>query len=120
MVKGWMSVPLLGLALTARRAPYNLFYVTETVVDFVLENRTNSSINFNVPEEAFFLGTTLKMGNGGNAKVTLQTTHTGKTFKRRSTGWETVMNAPLLKLLKKLNDRADSSKHYSIHSRSKR
>jgi group II intron reverse transcriptase/maturase len=56
-------------------------------------------------EEAFFLGTTLKMGNGGNAKVTLQTTQAGKTFKRRSTGWETVMNASLQKLLKRLNDR---------------
>jgi group II intron reverse transcriptase/maturase len=61
-------------------------------------------------EEAFFLGTTLKMGNGGNAKVTLQTTQSGKTFKRRSTGWETVMNAPLQKLLKRLNDRGFCAK----------
>src|SRR5437588_6701644 len=44
------------------------------------------------------------------SRVTLQTTHTGKTFKRRSTGWEAVMNAPLLKLLKKLNDRGFCTK----------
>jgi hypothetical protein len=41
-------------------------------------------------EKAFFLGTTLKIGNGGTAKVKQMTNWTGKTFKRRTTGWETV------------------------------
>lgn len=61
-------------------------------------------------EEAFFLGTVLKIGTGGNAKVTLQTTRTGKTFQRRSTGWQTVMKAPLPKLIKRLSDRGFCTK----------
>jgi group II intron reverse transcriptase/maturase len=56
-------------------------------------------------QEAFFLGTTLKMGNGGEAKVTWSTNRKGRMFKRRSTGWETVMNAPIPKLIKKLSER---------------
>jgi group II intron reverse transcriptase/maturase len=61
-------------------------------------------------EEAFFLGTTLKIGNGGNAKLKQMTNWTGKTFKRRTTGWETVMSAPLPKLVKRLHERGFCSK----------
>jgi group II intron reverse transcriptase/maturase len=61
-------------------------------------------------EEAFFLGTTFKIGNGGEAKVAQQTSKTGKTFHRRSTGWETVMKAPLPRLIKRLNDRGFCTK----------
>ncbi|WP_052567831.1 group II intron reverse transcriptase/maturase [Ktedonobacter racemifer] len=56
-------------------------------------------------EEAFFLGTILKIGNGGKAKVTLSTSRSGKKVKRRSTGWETIMEAPLPKLIKRLSER---------------
>ena len=56
-------------------------------------------------EEAFFLGTMLKIGNGGTAKVKQTTNGTGKTFKRRTTGWETVMKAPLPRLVKRLSER---------------
>jgi group II intron reverse transcriptase/maturase len=61
-------------------------------------------------EEAFFLGTTLKIGNGGKAKVKQMTNWTGKTFKRRTTGWETVMKAPLPRLVKRLSDRGSCTK----------
>jgi hypothetical protein len=61
-------------------------------------------------EEAFFLGTPLTNGSGGNAKVMLQTTRTGKTFHRRSTGWQTVRKAPLPKLIKRLSDRGFCTK----------
>jgi len=61
-------------------------------------------------EEAFFLGTILKIGNGGEAKLKQQTSQRGKTFKRRTTGSETVMKAPLSKLLKRLNDRGFCTK----------
>jgi group II intron reverse transcriptase/maturase len=61
-------------------------------------------------EEALFLGTTLKIGNGGQAKVKQTTNGTGKTFKRRTTGWETVMKAPLPKLVKRLSERGFCSK----------
>ncbi len=56
-------------------------------------------------EEAFFLGTILTIGNGGEAKVVQQTTSKGKTIKRRSTGWAPIMKAPLDKLLKRLSER---------------
>jgi hypothetical protein len=62
-------------------------------------------------EEAFFLGTILKIGNGGNARIKQQTSFwTGKTFKRRSTGSETVMNAPLPKLMQRLSERGFCTK----------
>jgi group II intron reverse transcriptase/maturase len=56
-------------------------------------------------EEAFFLGTLLTIGNGGEAKVVLQKTSKGKTIQRRSTGWATIMKAPIEKLLKRLKER---------------
>ncbi len=62
-------------------------------------------------EEASFLGTTLKIGHGGNAKITLQADLQGRTFKRRSTGWQTVMNAPISNVIKRLrSDRGFCSK----------
>jgi group II intron reverse transcriptase/maturase len=56
-------------------------------------------------EEAFFLGTILTIGNGGEAKVVLQKTSKGKTIQRRSTGWATIMKAPTEKVLKRLKER---------------
>ena len=61
-------------------------------------------------QEALFLGTQLKMGNGGEAKVTWSTNQKGRMFKRRSTGWETIMKAPIPKLIKKLSDRGFCTK----------
>jgi group II intron reverse transcriptase/maturase len=61
-------------------------------------------------EEALFLGTRLKLGSGTEAKLALQTNMWGKKFKRRSTGWETVMKAPVPKLLKRLSDRGFCTK----------
>jgi hypothetical protein len=61
-------------------------------------------------EEAFFLGTTFTIGNGGEAKIAQQTSPTGKTFHRRSTGWETVLKAPLPRLIKRLGDRGFCTK----------
>ena len=56
-------------------------------------------------EEAFFLGTILTIGNGGEAKVVQQRTSKGKTIKRRSTGWATIMKAPIDKLIQRLSNR---------------
>ena len=56
-------------------------------------------------EEAFFLGTILNIGHGGNAKITLCLSRSGRKIKRRSTGWETVMKAPMPKLIKRLKER---------------
>src|SRR5207247_9393378 len=53
-------------------------------------------------EEAWFLGTTLTIGTGGEAKVVQQKTSKGKTIQRRSTGWATILKAPMDKLLKRL------------------
>jgi nicotine oxidoreductase len=56
-------------------------------------------------EHAQFLGTELNVGNGETAKIVLTTNGSGKHFKRRATGWETKMHAPLPKLLKRLQDK---------------
>lgn len=56
-------------------------------------------------EEAHFLGTLLSTGRGGTPKVVLTTSRMGTRYKRRSTGWETVMQAPLLKLVKRLKEK---------------
>lgn len=56
-------------------------------------------------EKTHFLGTNLKVGSGGTPKVVLTTNGSGKRFKRRSTGWETVMQAPLSKLIRRLRDK---------------
>src|SRR5713226_746766 len=66
-----------------------------------------------VSEEASFLGTVLRMGNGrdAEAKVTLSACPDGKKVKRRSTGWETVMRAPTPKLVKKLSEKGFCTKN---------
>ncbi len=61
-------------------------------------------------EEASFLGTLLSIGNGGEAKITQQTNCLGFSCKRRSTGWQSVMNVPLTKLVKRLSDRGFCTK----------
>jgi group II intron reverse transcriptase/maturase len=61
-------------------------------------------------EEAQFLGTSLRIGNGVQAKVILTTNMWGKKFKRRSTGWETIIQAPMPRLLKRLADRGFCTK----------
>ena len=56
-------------------------------------------------EKAHFLGTDLTIGRGKTQKIVLTTNQTGKRFKRCSTGWETQMNAPIPKLLKRLKEK---------------
>jgi hypothetical protein len=56
-------------------------------------------------ERAQCLGTELSVGNGETAKLVLTTNGSGKHIKRRATGWETKMYAPLPKLLKRLQDK---------------
>jgi Type II intron maturase len=56
-------------------------------------------------EETHFLGTILRIGTGGEAKLALTTNTWGRKFKRRSTGWETVMKAPLPNIIKRLKER---------------
>jgi nicotine oxidoreductase len=61
-------------------------------------------------EEALFLGTTLTLGQGKEARIKHQKNRLGKSFKRRSTGWNTVMKAPLPRLIKRLRDRGFCTK----------
>ena len=58
-------------------------------------------------EESNFLGTILKLGDGKEAKLTKARNGIGKErkFKRRSTGWQTVMKAPLAKLIQRLKEK---------------
>jgi nicotine oxidoreductase len=73
-------------------------------------NEDKTHITHARTEETLFLGTTLKIGGGKEAKLALQTNRWGKQFKRRSTGWETIMKAPLPKLLKRLSERGFCAK----------
>jgi len=57
-------------------------------------------------EEAEFLGYRIRKGRGKDSqKVTASTNKSGKTFKRRSTGMEIVLKAPVGKVLKRLNEK---------------
>lgn len=55
-------------------------------------------------EQAQFLGSLLPIGTGGTPKVVLTTNGSGKRNKRRSTGWETVMHAPIPQLITRLRN----------------
>ena len=61
-------------------------------------------------EEALFLGTTLTIGMGKEAKIKLQKNRLGQSFKRRTTGWNTVMKAPMAKIITRLSDRGFCTK----------
>ena len=57
-------------------------------------------------EEAEFLGYRIRKGRGKDSqKVTASTNKSGKTFKRRSTGMEIVLKAPIGKVLKRLSEK---------------
>lgn len=53
-------------------------------------------------EQAQFLGTQLFIGRGGVQRVATVPNRMGKPYKRRTTGSETIMEAPLSKLLRRL------------------
>jgi hypothetical protein len=61
-------------------------------------------------EEALFLGTTLTLGMGKEAKIKLQKNRLGQSFKRRTTGWNTVMKAPMARIITRLSDRGFCTK----------
>lgn len=62
-------------------------------------------------EEAFFLGTTLRIGvKGAEPKHTRVKTATGKEFVKRTTGHTTRMEAPIQKLIGRLAERGFCSK----------
>jgi group II intron reverse transcriptase/maturase len=73
-------------------------------------NEEKTHITHSRTESALFLGTTLQIGGKKEAKLALQTNMWGKKFKRRSTGWETIMRAPMPKLLQRLSDRGFCTK----------
>jgi len=63
-------------------------------------------------EGAMFLGTLLQIGTGEGSepKIVTTTNRWGKPFKRRSTGWETVMKAPIARIVERLADRGFCTK----------
>jgi len=56
-------------------------------------------------EEAEFLGYRIRKGRGQDQKVKTSTNGSGKSFKRRSTGMEVVLKAPINEVLKRLHQR---------------
>lgn len=55
--------------------------------------------------QAQFLGTLIRIGRGGVPRVVAQVNGSSKAIKRRTTGWETVLTAPLASLTKRLHER---------------
>jgi group II intron reverse transcriptase/maturase len=55
--------------------------------------------------QAKFLGTLITIGRGGQPRVARTTSRAGRTYKRRSTGWETAMTAPIGNLVQRLHTR---------------
>jgi group II intron reverse transcriptase/maturase len=55
--------------------------------------------------QAKFLGTLITIGRGGQQRVVKTTNGSGRTIKRRSTGWEIVMTAPIDNLIRRLHNR---------------
>ncbi|WP_236601789.1 reverse transcriptase/maturase family protein [Ktedonobacter sp. SOSP1-52] len=56
-------------------------------------------------EQAQFLGTQLCIGRGGIQRIVTTTNGSGKPIKRRSTGSEMIMTAPMSKLIKRLQSK---------------
>lgn len=56
-------------------------------------------------EKARFLGTELKVGNNGDGKIAMYTSKNGIRYKKRVTGWQPIMTAPVNELVRKLADK---------------
>jgi hypothetical protein len=82
--------------------------VKEELKDFLRESlkltlsEDKTRITHARKEQAQFLGTQLGIGREGVPRIVATTNGSGKPIKRRSTGSETVMTAPMSKLIKKL------------------
>lgn len=85
--------------------------IREEVRDFLKDHlkldlsMEKTHIRHGKTEEAFFLGTEIKMGGSGEQKRTTSTNDSGVLFKRRSTGWTPVLKAPIPRLIKGLADK---------------
>ena len=83
--------------------------VKEELKDFLRESlkltlsEDKTRITHARKEQAQFLGTQLGIGREGVPRIVTTTNGSGKPIKRRSTGSETVMTAPMSKLIKKLH-----------------
>lgn len=56
-------------------------------------------------EKSRFLGTELKVGNNGDGKIAMYTSKNGIRYKKRVTGWQPIMTAPVGELVRKLADK---------------
>jgi group II intron reverse transcriptase/maturase len=71
----------------------------------VILNETKTHITNGRTGQATFLGTHISIGRGGEQRVVTTTNGSGKAIKRRSTGWEPVMTAPIANLIHRLHHR---------------
>ncbi len=68
-------------------------------------NETKTHITNGRSGQAKFLGTLISIGRGGEQRVVTTTNGSGRPIKRRSTGWEPVMQAPIPSLIQRLHRR---------------
>jgi hypothetical protein len=78
-------------------------FLTEQLHLTLSEDKTHITNGRN--GQAEFLGTLITIGRGGRQKVAKINNGTGRMIKRRSTGWETVMTAPIDSLIQRLHNR---------------
>lgn len=85
--------------------------VKEEIKTFLVEqlhltlNEDKTHITNGRKGQAKFLGTLVTIGRGGQQRVVKTTNGSGRMIKRRSTGWETVMTAPIDGLIQRLHGR---------------
>jgi group II intron reverse transcriptase/maturase len=68
-------------------------------------NQDKTRVTHAKQEQATFLGTLISIGRGGIQKVVATTNGSGRIIHRRSTGWETVIDAPKQRLINRLHDK---------------
>lgn len=68
-------------------------------------NESKTHITNGRKGQARFLGTHITIGRGGQQRIVKTTSRAGRVYKRRSTGWETVMTAPIDDLIQRLYNR---------------
>jgi hypothetical protein len=97
--------------------------VKEELSDFLRESlkltlsEEKTCITHARKEQAQFLGTQLSIGRGGIQRVVTTTNGSGKPIKRRSTGSEMLMTAPMSKLIKKLQSKGFCTAEGHPHSK---
>lgn len=97
-----LLIGLIGPHSLADKIKHRVEQFLKSHLNLTLNNEKTRIIHTRT-EEAEFLGYRIRLGrSNGEPKQTLSTNASGKNFKRRSTGMQIVLRAPIEKLLQRL------------------